>query len=82
MKPIKLVQYGSTIAILTFLAYLLVMGALIMFGAECVAGDMGDLMQQCVMFAMFVGPEKLVAFFGPALKRMQENGNGGKENGK
>jgi len=71
MKPIKLVQYGSTVAILVFLAYLLVMGCLVMLGAKGVSGTMADLMQQCVMFAMFVAPEKLAAFFGPVLKRKQ-----------
>jgi len=74
MKAIKLVQFGSTVAILIFLAYILIMGCLVMLGAECVEGNMADLMQQCMMFALFVGPEKIAAFFGPMLKRKQENG--------
>ena len=73
MKPIKLAQYGSTIALLTAFLYILIMGALILVGK--VKTTMGDLLTQCVMFAMFIAPEKLVGFFGPALKRKQENGN-------
>ena len=73
MKPIKLAQWGSTIAILTAFLYILIMGALILVGT--VKATMADLMTQCVMFVMFVGPEKIVALFGPYLKRQQENGN-------
>ena len=72
MKAIKLVQYGSTIAVLVFLAYVLIMGCLVM--VHKVPGTMAELMEQCMMFALFVGPEKLAAFFGPVMKRKQENG--------
>ena len=72
MKPIKLAQYGSTVALFTAFLYILIMGALILVGK--VKTTMGDLMTQCVMFAMFIAPEKLVGFFGPVLKRKQENG--------
>ena len=71
MKPIKLAQWGSTIAILTAFVYILIMGALILTGK--LKTTMGDLMNQCVMFAMFIAPEKIVALFGPYLKRKQEH---------
>ena len=69
MRAIKLVQFGSTIAILVFLLYVLVMGCLILL--RKVPGSMAELMEQCMMYALFVGPEKLAAFFGPAWKRKQ-----------
>jgi len=72
MRVIKLVQVGSTVAILAFLAYVLVMGCLVMLNK--VPGSMAELMEQSMMFALFAAPEKLAAFFGPVLKRKQENG--------
>ena len=71
MKPIRLAQWGSTIAIIAVVAYTLIMGAwLLLKDPE----QMGALIQQVTVLALFIAPEKLAAFFGPALKRRQENG--------
>jgi hypothetical protein len=71
MKPIKLAQWGSTIALLVLTTYTLVMGAWVIFKAP---QKMGILVQQVTVLGLFIAPEKLAAFFGPVLKRKQENG--------
>lgn len=71
MKPIKLAQWGSTIALFVLAAYTLIMGALLIFKDPL---KMAYLIQQVTVLGLFIAPEKLAAFFGPVLKRKQENG--------
>lgn len=70
MKPIKLAQFGSTIAIMAVVAYTLTMGTWVLLKHP---DRMGYLIQQVTVMALFIAPEKLAALFGPALKRKQEN---------
>jgi len=79
MKPIKLAQWGSTIALFILTFYALIMGALIIWKAP---EKMGVLVQQLTLLGLFIAPEKLAAFFGPVVKRKQQNGNGEQENEK
>lgn len=72
MKPIKLAQWGSTIALFVLIGYALIMGAWVIFKAP---EKMAVLIQQITVMGLFIAPEKLAAFFGPVLKRKQENGN-------
>ena len=69
MKSIKLIQYGSAIAVLTVILFLLVVGVIIMFGDT--RATMDDLVKWAGIVAIFVGPEVLAAFFGNYLKRRQ-----------
>ena len=69
MKSIKLIQYGSAIAVLTVVAFLIVVGAIIMFAKT--QATMDDLVKWSGIVAIFVGPEVLAAFFGNYLKRKQ-----------
>lgn len=69
-RAIKLAQWGSTIAIIAVVAYTLGMGTWILLKNPA---QMGALIQQVTVLALFIAPEKLVAMFGPALKRKQEN---------
>lgn len=71
MRSIKLIQYGSAIAVLTVVAFLIVVGATIMFAKT--QATMDDLVKWAGIVALFVGPEVLAAFFGNFLKR-QQNG--------
>lgn len=71
MKPIKLAQWGSTIAILAFVVYLMIMGGILLFKHP---DRIGLLVTLGGIVALFIAPEKLAAFFGPALKRKQQNG--------
>lgn len=70
MKPIKLAQWGSTIAILVLSAYILIMGAWVLLKAP---DKMAVLVQQVTVLGLFIAPEKLAAFFGPVLKRQQND---------
>ena len=72
MKSIKLIQFGSAIAVLTIVAFLIVVGAIIMFADT--QATMDQLVKWAGIVAIFVGPEVLAAFFGNYLKRKQ-NGN-------
>jgi len=72
MKSIKLIQFGSAIAVLTVILFLLITGAMIMFAKT--RATMDDLVKWAGIVAIFVGPEVLAAFFGNVLKRRQ-NGN-------
>lgn len=69
MKAIKLVQYGSTIGILVTVVFLLVAGGLIIFSKT--PDRISQLVALAGAIAIFLAPEKLAAFFGPALKRKQ-----------
>jgi len=69
MKSIKLIQYGSAIAVLTVILFLLVVGAIIMFADT--RATMDELVKWAGIVAIFVGPEVLAAFFGNYLKRRQ-----------
>ncbi len=69
MKAIKLVQYGSTIGILVTVAFLLIAGGLIIFSKT--PDRISQLVALAGAIAIFLAPEKLAAFFGPALKRKQ-----------
>ncbi len=69
MKAIKLVQFGSTIGILVTVAFLLITGGLIIFSKT--PERIGQLVALAGAIAIFLAPEKLAAFFGPALKRKQ-----------
>ena len=69
MKSIKFVQWGSAIAVLTVVAFLIVVGAIIMFADT--GASMDDLVKWAGIVAIFVGPEVLAAFFGNYLKRKQ-----------
>ena len=73
MKAIKLVQYGSTVGILVTVAFLLIAGALILFSSS--PERIGQLVALAGAIAIFLAPEKLAAFWGPVLKRNQENKN-------
>jgi hypothetical protein len=72
MRSIKLAQWCSTIAILVTTTFLLITGTIIIFGDT--DATMGDLVTLGGIIAIFIGPEKLAAFFGPYLKGKQENG--------
>ena len=76
VKPIKLAQWGSTIAIIAVVAYTLAIGTWILFKHP---ERMGALIQQVTVMALFIAPEKLSALFGPVMKRHQEQKNGNKE---
>jgi len=69
MKAIKLVQYGSTIGILVTVAFLLIAGGFILFSKT--PDRISQLVSLGGVIALFLAPEKLVAFFGPVLKRKQ-----------
>ena len=69
MKSIKLIQFGSAIAVLTIVTFLIVVGAIIMFGDT--RATMDELVKWAGIVAIFVGPEVLAAFFGNYLKRRQ-----------
>jgi len=71
MKPIKLAQWGSTIALFVMALYVLIVGGFILF--KC-PDRLPGLIQQVTVLGLFIAPEKLAAFFGPVLKRKQENG--------
>ncbi len=71
MKPIELAQIGSTIALLTVAAYLMVTGTIVLF---LYPDRMGGLTTLAAQLLLFVGPEKVVAFAGPVVKRWQANG--------
>ena len=72
MKSIKFIQWGSAIAVLAVILFLLVVGLIIMFAKT--QATMDDLVKWAGIVAIFVGPEVLAAFFGNYLKRKQ-NGN-------
>jgi len=72
MKSIKFIQWGSAIAVLTTVAFILVVGAVIMFAKT--RAELDDLVKLAGILALFIGPEVLAAFFGNVLKRRQ-NGN-------
>ena len=66
MKAIKFVQWQSSILI----------GLVILSGFLCLftkAATMSDWISFAGIAALFIAPEKVVAFFGPVLKRRQEN---------
>jgi len=67
MKAIKLVQFGSTIAILVTIVFMLVAGGFILFSKT--PERIGQLVALAGVIALFLTPEKLAAFFGPMLKR-------------
>ena len=69
MKSIKFIQWGSAIAVLTVILFLLVVGAIIMFAKT--QATMDDLVKWSGIVAIFVSPEVLAAFFGNYLKRKQ-----------
>ena len=69
MKSIKFIQWGSAIAVLTIVAFLIVVGAIIMFADT--QATMDQLVKWAGIVAIFVGPEVLAAFFGNYLKRKQ-----------
>jgi len=69
MKSIKFIQWGSAIAVLTVILFLLVVGAIIMFADT--RATMDELVKWAGIVAIFVGPEVLAAFFGNYLKRRQ-----------
>lgn len=73
MKSIKLIQFGSAIAVLTVVAFLIVVGAIIMFAKT--QATMDDLVKWAGIVAIFVGPEVLASFFGNYLKRQQNGKN-------
>jgi len=65
MKAIKFVQWQSSILI----------GLVILSGFVCLftkAATMSDWISFAGIAALFIAPEKVVAFFGPVLKRRQE----------
>ncbi len=75
MKAIKLVQFGSTIGILVTVTFLLITGGLIIFSKT--PERISQLIALTGPIAIFLAPEKLAAFFGPVLKRKQQNGRDG-----
>jgi len=75
MKAIKLVQFGSTVAILVTITFLLIAGGIILFSTS--PERIGQLVALAGAIAIFLTPEKVAAFFGPVLKRKQENNNEG-----
>lgn len=70
MRAIKFVQWQSSILI----------GLVVLSGLLCLFTKVATV-QEWVSFAtaaaLFVAPEKAVAFFGPVLKRKQQNGTQG-----
>ena len=78
MKSIKLIQFGSAIAVLTIVAFLIVVGAIIMFADT--RATMDQLVKWAGIVAIFVGPEVLAAFFGNYLKRKQNGQTNVEEN--
>lgn len=69
IRAIKFIQWGSAVAVLTIVAFLLVTGAIIMFADT--RATMDQLVKWAGIVAIFVGPEVLAAFFGNYLKRRQ-----------
>ena len=68
MKAIKFVQWQSSILI----------GVVILAGLACLFfkwATVSDWVTFAGIAAMFIAPEKVVAFFGPALKRRQQSSN-------
>lgn len=66
MKAIKFVQWHSSILI----------GLVILSGLICLftkIATVGEWSSFAAIAALFIGPEKVVAFFGPVMKRKQEN---------
>ena len=65
MRAIKFVQWQSSILI----------GAVVLAGLCCLFTEMATVSEWvgfATTAALFIAPEKLAAFFGPALKRRQE----------
>lgn len=65
MRAIKFVQWQSSILI----------GAVVLAGLVCLFTSIATVAEWtsfAVAAAMFIAPEKVVAFFGPVLKRKQE----------
>ena len=69
MKSIKVIQYGSAIALFVTVASLLVAGMFILFCKTRATVD--ELFKLAMILAMFIGPEVLAAFWGNYLKRKQ-----------
>ena len=72
MKAIKFVQWQSSILI----------GMVVVAGLVCLFTDLAEVSAWTSfggIAALFIAPEKVVAFFGPVLKRRQENGGGDSE---
>jgi len=69
MKSIKFIQWGSAVATLITIFFLLVVGAVIMFGKT--RASMDELVKLAGILAIFLSPEVLAAFFGNYLKRKQ-----------
>ncbi len=68
MKAIKFVQWQSSILI----------GLVILAGLACLFfqwATVADWVSFAGIAAMFIAPEKVVAFFGPVLKRKQQGTN-------
>ncbi len=68
MKAIKFVQWQSSILI----------GLVVLAGLLCLftkAATVSEWVSFAGIAAMFIAPEKVVAFFGPALKRKQQSSN-------
>lgn len=72
MKAIKFVQWQSSILI----------GLVILAGMVCLFTSLATVAEWTSfagIAALFIAPEKVVAFFGPVLKRKQENAGGNGE---
>jgi len=70
MKPIRLVQWGSSIALLVTITWILILATFIAFGL--IKGiTISELAQIAGVLIIFILPEKGSAFFGPVLKRNQ-----------
>lgn len=72
MKAIKFVQWQSSILI----------GLVVLSGFICLftkAATVQDWISFAGMAALFIAPEKIAAFFGPVIKRKQENHTNGEE---
>jgi len=74
MRPIRFIQWSSSILLVITVVWTLVMGTISMFIDVLVVGDVAKISGAVLLF---VGPEKAAAFFGPVLKRKQNGGKNG-----
>lgn len=77
MKAIKFVQWSSSIAIVLIVLWILVIATMAILVKDDPTIVIAGIVKIGGLLAIFVTPEKVAAFFGPVLKRKQENGGGG-----
>lgn len=74
MKPIKFVQWSSSVAIALIVVWTISFATWGIITKDDPATIIAGIAKIDTVLALFVAPEKAAAFFGPALKRKQSGG--------